>query len=119
MRESEGPVKYVWIAPALASLAFFVFSISVVVSEGPFGFISEHTRNGWGLQIGIDLVSCALLALLFAAPLTRRYGIRLWPWVVLTLATGSIGLFALAARLLYARHTRAGAAAEGVLNQIA
>lgn len=43
------------------------------------------------------------MALLLSVPLARRHGIRMLPWVVLTVATGSIGLLALVARLLYAQ----------------
>ncbi|MFS8065130.1 MAG: hypothetical protein ACMG6S_02040 [Byssovorax sp.] len=96
-------MKHVWILPAVASVAFFSFTVSVMLAEGPFGFVTEHTRNGWGNQIGIDLFTSATLALCFAAPLARRHGVRLWPWILLTIATGSIGLLALQARILYAR----------------
>ena len=90
-----------WLLPALASLAFLVFSLVVISREGPFGFVVEHTRNGWSVQIGFDLVLSAFTALGFIAPVARRVGVRMGPWIILTLLTGSIGLLALAARVLY------------------
>lgn len=95
--------KQLWIAPAVASLAFLLFSIEVVIAEGPLGFLNEHLRTAWGAQIGIDLVLSVIMGLCLAAPLARRAGVRPLPWVLLTLLTGSIGLFAFVARVLYAR----------------
>lgn len=99
-----------WLLPALASLAFLVFSLVVMTREGPFGFIVEHSRNGWSVQIGLDLVLSAVTALCFIAPAARRVGVRMVPWVVLTVLTGSIGLLALAARVLYLQAKVEGAA---------
>jgi hypothetical protein len=95
--------KNLWLLPAAASVLFFVFTLQVVINEGLFGFVANHSRNGWGAQVFIDLVSAATLALCFAAPHARKYGIKLLPWIALTVCTGSIGLFALAARILYVR----------------
>lgn len=95
--------KRLWLIPAGLSLAFLSYSLWCMVTAGPLGFVVEHTRNRWSAQIGLDLVNSAVLCLFMAAPLARPYRIRMLPWVVLTLATGSIGLFALAARILYAR----------------
>ncbi len=105
-------MKHVWLAPMLAAIAFFLFSIWTIASTGqPLGFVTEHTHSMWGAQIGIDLFSAAIAGLVLGAPLARRYGFRLWPFVVLTFATGSPGVLALAARVLYARHAAPHAAA--------
>ncbi len=39
-----------WLLPALASLAFFVFTLVVANREGLFGFVVEHShvQNGPG-----------------------------------------------------------------------
>jgi hypothetical protein len=94
--------KNLWILPAVASASFCLFSLWVVGVEGPFGFMVEHMRNGWGLQIGLDLVLSALTAFGFLVHHGRRHGVRPLPWLVLVVATGSIGLLALVARVLYA-----------------
>jgi hypothetical protein len=103
-----------WLVPALGSLAFLVFSIVVATREGPFGFIVEHSRNGWSAQITIDLVTSMLIAILFVAPVARRVGVRMAPWVVLILLTGSIGLLALVARVRYAQTKEAVPGTAGV-----
>lgn len=102
-----------WLLPALASLAFLTFSLVVAAREGLFGFLVEHRRNGWGVQIGIDLVLATIVALSFITPAARRAGVRMAPWIVLTLCTGSIGLLALVARVLYAQSHTSGTAAGG------
>jgi hypothetical protein len=106
-------MKHVWLLPALAAVAFFLFSVWTIVSTGqPLGFVAEHTHSTWGAQIGIDLLNAAAAGLILGAPLARQYGFRLWPYAVLTFATGSPGVLALAARVLYARHA-APAAGRG------
>jgi hypothetical protein len=97
--------KNLWLVPAIASAGFFLFSVRVMISDGPFGFVTEHTRHGWSgwsAQVAIDLVTSVTIGLFFAVPQARKRGIRPLPWIVLTVLTGSIGLLAFAARLLYA-----------------
>ena len=97
-------MKHLWLVPACAAAAFFVFSVWTIVTTGqPLGFIAEHTHSMWGAQIGIDLMNAAIAGLVLGAPLARQHGFRMWPYVVLTVATGSPGVLALAARVLYAR----------------
>lgn len=99
--------KQLWMIPAIASLAFLAYSVWVMVTDGPFGFVAEHTRNPWGVQIGIDLVASVAVGLCFAVVKARKAGVRPVPWVVLTVLTGSIGLLAFCARLLYVGPERA------------
>ncbi len=96
-------MKHLWILCSALSVAFFFLTAYVIATEGPLGFVTEHSRNGWGIQIGIDLFSAATVALCFLAAAGRRLHLRTWPYVVLVLCTGSIGLFAWAARILYLR----------------
>lgn len=95
--------KNLWLLPALVSLVFLAFSIRVIAAEGLFGFVDDHVRSGWGMQVGIDLVLSVTMGLFLASSVARKYGIRPLPWIVLSLLTGSIGLFAFVARVLYAR----------------
>lgn len=95
--------KNLWVLPALVSLVFLAFSIRVIAAEGLFGFLDDHLRSGWGMQVGIDLVLAASTGMFLASGLARKYGVRPLPWIFLTLATGSIGLLAFVARILYAR----------------
>ncbi len=103
--------KNLWLVPALVSLVFLAFSIRVIAAEGLFGFLDDHLRSGWGMQVGIDLVLAASTGMFLASGLARKYGVRPLPWILLTLATGSIGLLAFVARILYARENAAASPA--------
>jgi len=80
---------------------FLAFSLYVVAREGFSGLLTAHEVNLWGTQVFTDLVLAACIALVLVAPRARRAGVRMLPWTVLTLLTGSIGLYALVARVLY------------------
>jgi len=106
--------KIRWMLPAFGSLAFLVFSLVVASREGLFGFVAEHQRSGWSVQILMDLVFSATVALWFVAPVARRVNVRMWPWVIATVLLGSIGLMALVARVRYAQAKGAGLPATPV-----
>jgi hypothetical protein len=98
--------KNLWLVPAIASVAFFVFSLKAVVDVGPLGFLPLIFDSGiWGYQVTIDLFSAVTIALVLGSNYAKKYGIRMSPWVVLTIFTGSIGLFAFMARLRYAHES--------------
>ena len=103
---SAAPSRHRWLAPAAASLAFFAFSLGAVLIEGPTGFWVEHTRNLWGNQIWIDLLSAAGIGWYFILPRARTVGVRPRPWLLAIAATGSIGFLAMAARVLYLEDRR-------------
>lgn len=98
-----------WKLPAAGSALFLLFTLQAVVVEGPLGFWTEHTRNLWGNQIWLDLLCAAGIGLYFVAPQARALGVRLLPWLVLIVGTGSIGFLAMVARLLYLRDRAARA----------
>jgi hypothetical protein len=99
--------KYAWIVPAALSVAFFAYTVVAIVHEGPFGFLEVHSQSRWGYQVMIDLFSAAAVAVFLLVPLSRAQQMRVGLYVPLVLATGSIGLFAWAARLMYLRHNTA------------
>lgn len=99
--------KQAWVFPALLSVLFFALSMQAILTEGPLGFWPEHTRNLWGNQIWYDLLLAVLAALFFAIPQAQSLNMRVLPWVLLVLATGSIGLYAFLARMLYLRERQA------------
>ncbi|MCX5739995.1 MAG: hypothetical protein NTZ61_16160, partial [Proteobacteria bacterium] len=67
------------------------------------GFWTEHTRNLWGNQIWIDLLSAVGIAWFLIVPQAKALGMRPLPWLVLVACTGCIGFLAMTARLLYLR----------------
>ncbi|GAB4431778.1 MAG: hypothetical protein Kow0031_13000 [Anaerolineae bacterium] len=97
----DSPEKRSWLLPAALSALFFGFSLVAVFTEGPTGFWPEHTRNLWGNQIWFDLLLAVGVGWYFLVPPAKSVGMRPLPWLVLVVCTGSIGLLAMLARLLY------------------
>ncbi|MGF1567514.1 MAG: hypothetical protein ACFCVD_05515 [Nodosilinea sp.] len=95
--------KHMWVLPAVLSLLFLLLSLWAVVTEGAFGFWTEHTRNLWGNQIWLDLLLAVGIAWVLIVPQARAFGMPLLPWLTLVLSTGCIGFLAMMARLLYLR----------------
>jgi hypothetical protein len=99
---AEGPPpSQRWIYPAGAAVAFLAYSAFTGLQEGPTGFWVEHTRNLWGVQIWLDLLQAALVGFVLLVPRARAQGMRPVPWLLGVAATGSIGLMAMVARVLY------------------
>lgn len=90
-----------WRAPAAASALFLLFSLVTIAREGPIGFWALHTHNLWGNQVWIDLLLAVSVAFAGLAPRARALGMRPLRWFILILATGSVGVLALAARILH------------------
>lgn len=95
-----------WRWPAGAAALFLGWSLLAVVREGPLGFWPEHTRNLWSNQIWFDLLLAAAIAFAALVPRARAAGMRPLPWALAVLASGSVGLLAMAARLLYLEERR-------------
>ena len=90
-----------WQVPALLCAAFFAYSLWPILTMGPLGFWNEHVRNLWGVQIWFDLLCAIGVGWALLAPRAQAAGMVPWPWLALIAATGSIGLLAMAARVLY------------------
>lgn len=104
----QGPApKGIWMLPAAISVAFLAFTLAAIFTESVFGFWPVHTVSLWGNQVWIDLLLAVALALTFIIPQARAQGMNVFPWVLLTGATGCIGLSAMVARLLYLREKAA------------
>lgn len=90
-----------WTISALLAAGFLAFSLIPIVREGPTGFVANHIANYWGVQVWYDLVFAINAAIFLAAPRARRVGMHIGPWLIPVLLLGSIGLFALLARLFW------------------
>lgn len=103
--------RHGWLLAASLSIAFALWSVFAIVTEGPLAFWAEHTRNAWGNQIWFELLLMAAVACAALAPQAKAAGMRV-PWWLLLLAaaTGSVGMLAMAARLLYLKGRAARAA---------
>lgn len=102
--KSEPAKGNIWLLPALLSATFLAFSLYAVATEGSMGFWVEHTRSAWGNQIWFDLLLAIGIGWALIVPQAKAQGMRLLPWLVLILATGSIGFLAMFSRLLYLQH---------------
>ena len=90
-----------WRFPALLMIAFTALSLRAIFAGGMFGFVPEHIRNEWGNQIIVDLIVCGATAYAALLPRVRAAGMPALPWFIAVAMTGSIGLLAMVARLLY------------------
>jgi hypothetical protein len=79
---------------ALVLAAFGAFSIWVVADYGYTGFLSLAAREPWGLQMLLDLVIACSFGIGWMVHDARKRDIKTWPYIVATLALGSIGLLA-------------------------
>lgn len=79
-------------AVALYLALFLTYSLWVVSGHGLLGFLSLAGREPWALQLLLDLVTALVIASAWMVRDARARGIRTWPFTLLTLTCGSIGL---------------------------
>ena len=108
LRDGRAP-KGIWRVAAGLSVLFLAFSVFTVMQEGPVGFWPVHTHNFWGNQVWCDLLLSASVAFGLMAPEARARGMSPLPWFLFIAATGSVGVLAMLARVLYLREHRAEA----------
>lgn len=101
-----------WWLPAVPLVLFTAWSVYAVLAEGPGGFWPEHVGTAWEVQIWMDLLLMASAAWWLAQPRLRETGSSPWPWLLLVLATGSIGMLSL---LLWVRRSEARTPEPAVL----
>jgi hypothetical protein len=93
------------------SAGFGAFSAVTVATEGVFPLVLNHTSNLWGVQVWWDLLFSLGVAFFLILPRARAQGMNVPAWTAFILATASIGLLAMAARLFWLEAAR-GAAPE-------
>jgi len=76
---------------AVVLLPFAVFSSWVVWRHGYLGFLSLARAEPWALQMLLDLVIACTIAIGWMRADARRNGVNALPYVIATLALGSIG----------------------------
>jgi hypothetical protein len=75
-------------------LAFTIYSVEVTLAEGYVAFLEVPMQGGWATQITLDLVMAASVASMWLVPDAKRHGLSPWPYVVMVLPLGSVGLLA-------------------------
>lgn len=85
-----------WLKPALwlVALVFGALSFWVLMQIGYLGIWQGGFANLGSTQITVDLAVACTLAMGFIARDCRARARAWWPWALLTLAAGSIGLLA-------------------------
>ncbi|MBS0254715.1 MAG: hypothetical protein JSS36_05760 [Proteobacteria bacterium] len=106
LRPAERPPA---VLAGIAAAAFTGWSVLAVSTGGITGFWDEHVRNAWSNQIWLDLLCAGALAFAVLAPRARAVGMQLLPWGLLVIATGSVGLLAMATRCFWLEAARAAA----------
>ena len=94
---------------AILSAGFAGFTAITIASEGVFPVILNHTSNLWGVQVWWDLLFSLGIAYVLILPRARAQGMNLPMWTVLILATASIALLAMCARLFWLERAEAKA----------
>lgn len=100
LRDCESAQR-IWLLPA----ALLGFSLITVASEGPVALWEAHSRDLWANQIWFDLLLAIGTAWALIVPRARALGMRPLPWLALIVGTGSVGLLAMAARMLYLQNS--------------
>ena len=73
------------------SVAFTILTSVALMRHGFMGISAPHFQSYGAGQVFADLVIALALNLVWIAHDARARGRRLWPWVCITLATGSFG----------------------------
>lgn len=71
-------------------LPFLAYSLWVTYELGYFGFVTVSAKEPWALQIFLDLVIALTMAIVPMLREVRRRGQSIAPWLIGTLALGSI-----------------------------
>lgn len=97
------------LAAALAA-GFAAFTAITIAAEGVFPVVLNHTSNLWGVQVWWDLLFSLGVAFFLVAPRARAVGMNLPLWTLFVVATASIGLLAMVARLFWLEQAAAAEA---------
>lgn len=80
---------------------FAAYTAGTIYSEGLAPVLANHTSNLWGVQVWWDLLIAVTIALFLIAPRARAQGMNMPLWTAFVVATASIGLLAMVARLFW------------------
>ncbi|GAB5448142.1 hypothetical protein [Gymnodinialimonas sp.] len=90
-----------WRFPAVLCALFTGWTLYTIVTEGVLLVWVNHSSNAWGNQVWFDLLLAVSLSFAALVHRARSLGMSLLPWALFVIATASIGLLAMLARILY------------------
>jgi hypothetical protein len=76
-------------APVL--VVFTAFSMWVLIARGPLELVAQLQGQPWSVQLLLDLAIALGFALSWMRTDARQRGLPWWPFLLVTLAVGSIG----------------------------
>jgi hypothetical protein len=91
---------------------FAAYTAGTIYSEGVLPVLTNQASNMWGVQVWWDLLIAITIGLFLIAPRARAQGMNLPVWIVFVVATASIGLLAMVARLFWLEQAAAAPQAE-------
>ncbi len=83
------------------SAGFAAFTGVTILQDGVLPIWENHTNNLWGVQVWWDLLFAVGIGLFLIAPRARKVGMNMPLWTLFVVATASIGLLAMCARLFW------------------
>lgn len=73
--------KRIAVLAAIALAVFAPYSLWVMVTAGPVGFLPLAGREPWAMQMLLDLFLAVAIALSWLVPDAKRRGLTWWPYV--------------------------------------
>lgn len=100
MASGRLPAAKPLVAMVLA-VGFGAFTLVTAAQEGAEVLWQNQTTSLWGVQLWLDLLLCALIGFWSILPRARRQGMNVALWTLFVIASLSVGLLAMVARLLW------------------
>lgn len=86
--------------------AFALFTSATIAKEGVIQFWINHSTTMAGNQVWFDLLIAVSISFFLIAPRARAAGMSILPWAIAVLATASLALLPMLARLLWLEQRR-------------
>lgn len=75
-------------------VVFVAYSVTVIATDGPVGFLTLAWRERWAMQMLVDLALALSVAWVWLRRDAAARGLPAWPYQLATVALGSVGVLA-------------------------
>src|SRR5258706_661858 len=99
---SKAAVKTTIVAGVVLAV-FGAFSVWCCATQGVFGWIQLAGEERWALQMLLDLGFALTFAIGWMRADARQRGITAWPYIIATIALGSLGFLLYVVRRGFAK----------------